>query len=305
MKALITGVSGFVGDYLAKELLLHNYEVYGMDIIEKKVTNVKFFKVDLLNQGEVSRTVDLINPDVIFHLAAQSSVKKGWEEPELTFDVNVNGTRNVLDAAGDKIKVLVVGSADIYGVPKEVPLKETTELRPVSPYGKSRLEQEKLAQEYCKNGFQIVMSRSFSHTGPGQLPIFVCSDFAKQVVEIEGGRRKEVMTGNLDVRRDFSDVRDIVSAYSLAIEKCRIGEVYNICSGNAFSVKEILDILAGMSDAEIEVKQDKGKIRKRDIPIMIGDNTKFCSETGWKAKIPLKQTLRDLLDYWRTQKNNP
>jgi len=299
MKALITGIGGFVGNYLAKELLSNGYEVYGIDVNEKKIDNVKFSKVDLLDKGAVSDVIKAIKPDVVFHLAAQSSVKKGWEQPELTFDINVNGTKNILDAVGKDVEVLVVGSADIYGIPKDVPIREDSGLNPISPYGKSRLEQEKLVLEYCKKGFQIVMTRSFTHTGPGQLPIFVCSDFAKQVVEVEKGIREEVLTGNLDVRRDFTDVRDMVKAYLLAVGKCEIGERYNICSGRGFTIKDILDILLGMSNIQLEVKQDAAKIRKNDIPVMVGDNTKFCNATGWKPEIPFEKTLKDLLDYWR------
>jgi len=299
MKALITGIGGFVGNYLAKELLSNGYKVYGIDINEKKIDNVKFFRVDLLDKKEVFDAVREIKPDVVFHLAAQSSVKKGWEKPELTFDINVNGTKNILDAIGKDVRILVVGSADIYGIPKDVPIREGSGLNPVSPYGKSRLEQEKLVLDYCKKGFQIVMTRSFTHTGPGQLPVFVCSDFAKQIVEVEKGIKEEVLTGNLDVRRDFTDVRDMVRAYLLAVGKCNSGELYNICSGRGFTIKDILDTLLNMSDAKVEVRKDAAKIRKNDILIMIGDNTKFCNATGWEPRIALKQTLKDLLDYWR------
>ncbi|MBU0628891.1 MAG: GDP-mannose 4,6-dehydratase [Nanoarchaeota archaeon] len=299
MKALITGVSGFVGNYLTKELLLHDYEVYGVDFNERKIDDVSFFKADILDKARISDILGSIKPDIVFHLAAVSSVKTGWENPKLTFDVNVNGTKNILDAAGNKAKILVISSADVYGISKNVPIKEDSDLNPISPYGESKLKQEQTVLDYCKNGFNIVVSRSFTHTGPGQLPFYVCSEFAKQVVDIERGKRQDVSAGDLSVKRDFSDVRDIVMAYLMAVEKGESGEVYNICSGKGFALKEVLDILAGMSDAEIKVNLDKTKIRKNELPVLIGDNTKFCNATGWKPKIPLKQTLKDLLEYWR------
>ena len=299
MKALITGVSGFVGNYLSRELLSNNYEVYGTDINERIPEGVNFFKANLLEKEKLSKAVKSIRPDVVFHLAAQSSVKKGWEEPELTFDVNVNGTRNVLDSVGKGAKVLIISSADVYGIPAKVPINEKAELNPISPYGESKLKQEKLALDYCGKGYQIIISRSFTHTGPGQAPKFVCSEFAKQVADIEKGSKKEALTGDLSITRDFSDVRDIVKAYVMAVEKAKSGEIYNICSGKGFMLKEALDILAGMSDADIKVRQDKNKLRKNEIPVLIGDNTKFCKATGWKPKISFEQTLKDLLDYWR------
>ena len=299
MKALITGVSGFVGNYLSRELLSNNYEVYGTDINERIPEGVNFFKANLLEKEKLSKAVKSIRPDVVFHLAAQSSVKKGWEEPELTFDVNVNGTRNVLDSVGKGAKVLIISSADVYGIPAKVPINEKSELNPISPYGESKLKQEKLALDYCGKGYQIIISRSFTHTGPGQAPKFVCSEFAKQVADIEKGSKKEALTGDLSITRDFSDVRDIVKAYVMAVEKAKSGEIYNICAGKGFMLKEALDILAGMSDADIKVRQDKNKLRKNEIPVLIGDNTKFCKATGWKPKISFEQTLKDLLDYWR------
>ncbi len=300
MKALITGVNGFVGPYLKKHLLENNIEVIGTDISSgNEVDSVS----DLLDNERIMKLVENSKPDFIFHLAAQSSVKLSWQKPELTRNVNVNGTRNLLDAVKKFVpesRVLVVSSADIYGVPKEFPIKEGNKLNPVSPYGESRLEQEKLALGY---GLNVIISRSFSHTGPGQSPVFVCSDFAKQIAEIEKGKEPVIKVGNLNVKRDFTDVRDIIRAYLMCLKKCDIGEAYNICSGRVYSIREILDILLKFTDKDIKIKEDKGKKRKKDILVMDADNSKFVSKTGWKAEIPFEETLKGLLDYWRGELN--
>jgi GDP-4-dehydro-6-deoxy-D-mannose reductase len=300
MKALITGINGFVGPHLKQHLINNGFEVFGTDISNGELVD---YSVDLLDKQAVYDLISKITPDFIFHLAAQSSVKLSFIKSELTREINVTGTKNLLDAVKSLIpdsKILVVGSADVYGIPDETPLTENSKLNPISPYGESKLEQEKLALNY---GLNLVISRSFTHTGPGQKPIFVCSDFAKQIVEIEKGKEAVINVGNIDVRRDFTDVRDMVRAYLLALEKCNFNEVYNICSGNTYSLRKILDMLLAMSDKEIQIKEDPTKLRKKDILLMEGDNSKFIEITGWKAEISLEQTLKDLLDYWRKNIN--
>ena len=296
MKALITGINGFVGPYLKELLLRNNIEVVGMDISDGEDVD---FVVNLCDFDSVNNLIVKTNPDFVFHLAAQSSVKLSFEKPDLTMEVNVNGTKNLLDSIKEHApdsKILIVGSADVYGVPGENPLIESSNLNPVSPYGKSRVEQEKLALSY---GLNLVISRSFTHTGPGQTPIFVCSDFAKQIAEIEGGKENVISVGNIDVRRDFTDVRDIVKAYLIVLGKCDFNEVYNICSGKNYSIKQILDILLSFTDTNVEVVVDNKKLRKADIINLEGDNSKFVKVTGWKPEISIEQTLKDLLDYWR------
>jgi GDP-4-dehydro-6-deoxy-D-mannose reductase len=298
MKALITGINGFVGPYLKEHLLDKKIEINGTDVSNGVDVD---FVIDLLDKQAVYDLVCDVKPDFIFHLAAQSSVKLSFTEPKLTREVNVTGTKNLLDAVKVIVpdsKILVISSADVYGVPDKIPLIENFELNPVSPYGDSRLEQEKLALGY---GLNLVISRSFIHTGPGQKPLFVCSDFAKQIVEIENGKENVISVGNIDVRRDFTDVRDIVKAYLLALEKCDFNNVYNICSGKIYSIKDILDILLNMADEHIEVRVDQSKLRGNDIMVLAGDNTKFVNATGWKPEIPIEQTLKDLLDYWRNE----
>jgi len=296
MRALITGVNGFVGPHLRKHLLDKGFEAFGIDISSGELVD---YIVDLLDNQAIHDIMSKIKPNFIFHLAAQSSVKLSFSDPELTMKVNVQGTKNLLDAVkanAPNARVLIVGSADVYGTPKKVPVTEDSGLNPVSPYGKSRLEQEKLALSY---GLNLIISRSFTHTGPGQKPIFVCSDFAKQIAEIENGKEAVINAGNIDVKRDFTDVRDIVRAYLLALEKCSFNEVYNICSGNIYLIRKILDILLGLTDKQIQVKGDLTKFRKNEILLMEGDNSKFVEETGWKSVIPMEKTLKDLLDYWR------
>jgi len=297
MKALITGIDGFVGPYLKKHLLDNGFEVCGTDISSGEDVD---YEVDLLDRGAVEDLIIKIKPDFIFHLAAQSSVKLSWENPELTMKVNVEGTKNILDAVKVNVpdsRILIISSADVYGVPAKLPLREDFDLKPVSPYGKSKLEQEKVALSY---GLNVVVSRSFTHTGPGQKPIFVCSEFAKKIAEIENGGRAVINVGDITVKRDFTDVRDIVRAYLLALQKCKFNEVYNVCSGKSYQIKQILDILLGFTDKNIEIKSDASKMRKSDIKELVGDNSKFSKITGWKPEIQLEETLKDVLDYWRS-----
>lgn len=302
MRALITGVNGFVGPYLKEHLLENNFEVYGTDISSGRDVD---YKIDLLDSKEVEDLVLKTKPDFIFHLAAQSSVKLSWSKPKLTMEVNVNGTKNLLEAAlksNIKPNMLVVSSSEVYGIPKKIPITEEHELKAFNPYAESRLKQEEICEDYLKKGLKVIISRSFSHTGPGQLPVFVIPDFAKQIAEIEKGLREPVIdVGNLDVIRDFSDVRDIVRAYLSVIKKGKFGEIYNICSGKGTKLNDALNTLLSFSKKEIIVKVDKNKFRKSDLPVLVGDNSKLKKETGWHPKIPFEQTLKDTLNYWRNQ----
>ncbi|MBW2996338.1 GDP-mannose 4,6-dehydratase [Candidatus Woesearchaeota archaeon] len=303
MKAFITGINGFVGKHLSALLLSRGFEVHGIDLSDSfdGDSKVNYQKADLLAPEELNQLMLKIKPDYIIHLAGFSSVKKSFEQPELCRKINVTGTKNLLDAVlSAKInpKILIITSADIYGTPKSVPIPETAELNPVSPYAESRKEQEEICKQYMEK-LQIIISRSFPHIGPGQAPIFVTSDFAKQIVEIEKGKEPTIKTGNLEAKRDFTDVRDVVKAYLLALEKCKPGETYNICSGKEYSIKEILDMLLSLSQAEIKIEQDPDRMRPSDIPILQGDNSKFKEQTGWSPEIPIETTLKDILDYWR------
>jgi GDP-4-dehydro-6-deoxy-D-mannose reductase len=304
MKVFITGINGFVGKHLSNFLLSKEFEVSGIDISDnfEGDNKVKYYKTNILDFDKLKQIINEIKPDLIFHLAGFSSVKMSFEQPELCKKINVSGTKNLLDSileAKTNSKLLIISSADVYGIPKSIPISETAELNPISPYGESRKEQEELCEEY-KEKLQIIISRSFPHIGPDQKSIFVVADFAKQIAEIEKEIREPIIeVGNLEVKRDFTDVRDMVKSYLLALEKGQPREIYNICSAKAYSIKQILDILLSMTDIKIEIKQDPNKIRKSDIPVLVGDNSKFVNQTGWHPEIPIEKTLKDILAYWR------
>ncbi|HZX44926.1 MAG TPA: GDP-mannose 4,6-dehydratase [Candidatus Nanoarchaeia archaeon] len=296
MKALVTGINGFVGPYLKDHLLKNGIQVFGMDINQGADVN---FTCDLLDRQAIFEAVKSSRPDLLFHLAGQSSDKLSFAKPELTFNVNVLGTKNILDAvraSSPDCRILIVSSANIYGIPVKVPLTEQSRVSPISPYGESKLKQEELTLSY---GLSSVIVRTFPHTGPGQIPIFVCSDLAKQAAEAEAGKRDEICVGNTQVERDFSDVRDIVRAYLLAVQKCRCNEIYNVCSGKSYSVGNVFEILKSLISKDIKLLEKKEKKRERDILILSGDNSKFVKQTGWKPEISFEKTLGDLLDYWR------
>ena len=301
MRVLITGINGFVGTHLQRFLRRKSYDVYGID---RHFTYDKIFKADIRDKKRILNIIKKIKPAKVFHLAAVSTVEKSLKFPKLTEDVNVKGTQNILDAcvaSGINPKVLIVSSSEVYGNKKKFPIKEDSKLNPLNPYAETRIKQEKLALEYFnKYGINIVISRSFNHTGPGQSSSFVCSNFAKQIAEIQNGVKKPVIeVGNLDTVRDFLDVRDIIVAYNLALDKCRFGEVYNICSSKHYKIGDILNIILGMSKRHIKVRINKQEDRSHDIKITYGDNSKFCNETKWKPKIGIEKTLKDLIEFWR------
>jgi GDP-4-dehydro-6-deoxy-D-mannose reductase len=303
-KAFITGINGFVGKHLVNFLLSKEFEVFGIDISDnfEGDNRVKYYKANILDLDKLKQIIDEIKPKHIFHLAGFSSVKKSFEQPELCKKINISGTKNLLDSileANINPKILIISSADVYGIPKSVPIPETAELNPISPYGESRKEQEELCREYMEK-LQIIISRSFPHIGPGQQPIFVASDFAKQIAEIEQGKKESIIkVGNLEAKRDFTDARDVVKAYFLVLEKGQPREIYNVCSGNTYLIKDILNILLSLAKVKITVEQDPTKMRPSDIPILQGDNSKFVNQTGWHPEIPIEKTLKDILDYWR------
>jgi GDP-4-dehydro-6-deoxy-D-mannose reductase len=292
MKALITGSEGFVGLHLYKLLKDKEYEVWGFD---------KKDGFDLLNYEDIRLILDEFRPDEIYHLAAQAYVPESFTSPNRTVDMNIKGTINLLEAVknlGIKPKILLACSSEEYGFvkPEECPIKETNELRPQSPYGVTKLACDLLGKWYADQyGLHIVRTRAFNHTGPGRGEMYVTSSFAKQIAQIEknGGKLEH---GNLDAVRDFTDVRDMVNAYTLAIQL--EPDVYNIGSGQGISIQNMLDILISYTN-NIECKLDKSRIRKTEVPRLICDCTKFKSLTKWESKIPLELTLLDLLNYWR------
>lgn len=313
MKALITGITGFVGSHLAEYLLSKGYEVYGtrrwrsrMENIEHILDKIKLVEADLNDAHSIENAIKQIKPDYIFHLAGQSFVPTSWHAPQETVKTNVIGTLNLLEAVrkySSESKIQIAGSSEEYGLvhENETPIKETNELRPLSPYGVSKVGEDRISYQYAQSyGLKIIVTRAFNHTGPRRGEVFVCSDFAKQIVQIERGLKEPVIhVGNLEAKRDFSDVRDVVKAYEVVLQKGDFGDVYNICSGKAYSIKYVLDTLLTMTDAKIEIKQDPDKMRPSDVPILLGDCTKFKNKTGWEPTIPFEQTLKDTLNYWR------
>lgn len=303
-RAFITGVGGFVGPYLASHLAANGFEVFGIDRKSSRVAGCSVEKCDITDYDSLFAIVGRVKPDAVFHLAGQSSVSKSWDEPELTRKVNVGGTKNLFEAiSAAKLspKVLLVSSAEIYGIPKKLPITEEHPLSPISPYGESKVGQEKLASEFvAKRKLHIVVARSFNHTGPGQPPDFVCSNFARQVADIERGKQPPVIkVADRNVKRDFSDVRDVVSAYRLLVEKGIAGSVYNVCSGQAFTIGEILAKLLKLSGVKVSVEPDPSKMKNTVVPVLHGDNSKLVRATGWKPAIGIDKTLSDILEYWR------
>jgi GDP-4-dehydro-6-deoxy-D-mannose reductase len=313
MKVLITGIAGFVGSHLAELLVGKNYEVFGtclacesLDNIQSLKKKIALYECDIKDFDQLSKLVKNILPDQIYHLAAFSSVGKSFEKPLKTLEVNLQGTLNLMEILRNskkKIKLLLVGSADVYGKveKKDLPIKETLPLNPVSPYGASKACADILAYQYFKSyGVPVIRARSFNHTGPRQAKGFVIPDFASQIAQIEKGYAKPfIKVGNLEAERDISDVRDIVNAYYLLMKKGKLGEVYNISSGKSYKIKYLLDYLVNLSEKEIKVVHSQNKKRPTEIPVLLGDNRKIKKEVGWSPKIPIIKTLKDTLDFWR------
>ena len=315
MRVLITGITGFAGSHLAEYILANHAdaEVFGivrwrsrMENIAQVQDKVRLIEADLKDMVSLTAALAESRPDLIFHLAAQSFVPTSWTCPSETFAINAIGQINLFEAVRAldlKPRIQVAGSSEEYGqvFSNEIPMKETNPLRPLSPYAVSKVAQDFLAFQYYKSyGLRTVRTRGFNHTGPRRGDVFVTSSFAKQIAEIEKKKRPPVIyVGNLEAKRDFTDVRDMVRAYWLALERGVDGEVYNIGRGQAFSMKEVLDLLMSLSRVKMEVTVDPARLRPSDVPVLLADSTKFVSLTGWRPMIPFKQTILDLLNYWR------
>ena len=314
-KVLITGVTGFAGSHLVEYLHSRgDCEIHGIyrwrsrtENIEHLMDVIKMHECDLRDATNTYETIERIRPDWIFHLAAQSFVPTSWVAPSESLTTNVMAQVNIFEAVrrlGLKTRIQLACSSEEYGMvyPDETPIKETNPLRPLSPYAVSKVAQDMLGYQYWMSWkVDSVRTRGFNHEGPRRGPVFVASDFAKQIADIEKGKKAPVLhVGNLEAKRDFTDVRDMVRAYVLALEKCEPGEVYNIASGSAWTIQAVLDHLLGLTKMKIEVKQDPARLRPSDVPILLGDNSKFVKATGWQPTIKFEQTLADMLEYWRT-----
>lgn len=309
MKALIIGAAGFVGGYLADHLQREcgwSVSVTKMQQESFQREGISVYDLNILETDEVKKLLDKIKPDYIFHLAAQSSVSLSWKNPELTLDVNIKGCVNVLEAVRGldyKPRVLLVGSSEEYGrlrnTTEAVP--EETVLHPGNIYAASKACQNMIGKIYADAyQMEIIMVRAFNHIGPKQSSAFVVSDFCRQAAEIESGKKEPVMrVGNLSAKRDFTDVRDIVRAYALLIQRGRAGETYNVGSGKAIAINEILDMILKLSKCEIQVTIDSEKLRPVDIPVIEADIRKLVDITGWETQIPIEKTVQEILDFWR------
>lgn len=314
MKALVTGAGGFVGGHLLAHLR-HNHtgiSLFGTVLSASERTpalaalGCATTEIDLREPGAVRDMLAAIRPDRIFHLAGQAFVPRSFEAPWETLETNIRGTLNLLEAMRAlqvPARILVVGSADMYGASRagEGRLDETTPFMPSSPYSVSKIAQDMLAWQYTRaHGVFTVRVRPFNHIGPGQHTRFAVSDWAFQIAEIEAGQRAPVIhVGSLDAARDFTDVRDVVRAYTLALEDGQPGDVFNVCSGQAYTMRDVLERLIALSPARVTVQTDASRVRPVEIPILYGDYSLLRQRTGWEPRITLEQSLRDVLDEWR------
>ncbi len=307
--ALIIGGAGFVGSYLAEYL----HDECGYFVNSTKLANETLdspygdvYDLNILDQEQIEQLLTKMKPDCIFHLAAQSSVAVSWKRPQLTVDINVKGVVNLLEALKNiqyKGRTLLIGSGEEYGMIREdeCPVTEDNVLRPGNIYAATKSCQNLLGAIYAKAyQLDIMMVRAFNHIGPNQIPQFVVADFCSQVAAIEKGLQKpEIRVGNLSAKRDFTDVRDVVAAYGAIIEKGCSGETYNVGSGHAVAIQEILDEILSLSERDIQVIVDQSKFRPVDVPVIEADISKIQKDTSWKPQISLRQTLVETMEYWR------
>jgi GDP-4-dehydro-6-deoxy-D-mannose reductase len=303
---LVTGAAGFAGSHLLDLLSAGERDIVAWHRpggrAPRAALRTRWEAIDLLDRADVARAIERLRPSIVYHCAGAAHVGRAWDDTEPTFAVNVRGTHHLLDAlqrAHVSARVLVPSSALVYATLAE-PLRESHPLVPNSPYGLSKLAQEMLAQR--TNGtVSVVLARPFNHFGPRQDPHFVTSGFARRIADIERGQwPPEIAVGNLEARRDLTDVRDTVRAYQLILERGQPGRPYNVCSGRALQIGELLDMLLSRARVPITVKVDPGRYRPNDTPLLVGDPGRLRDELGWTPTIPIEQTLDDLLAFWRS-----
>jgi len=320
MRILITGITGFVGSHLTEWALSRGVDVIGAlrwrsntEHIEHLRDRLTLIQSELRELSSARDLVERARPDYIVHLAAQSFVGASWQTPAETLMTNAIGQMNLFEAIrqlGSASRFLVIGSSEEYGLvePDELPIRETNPLRPLSPYAVSKVTQDLMGFQYFKSyGLDIVRARAFHHTGPRRSDNFSTSTFARQIAEIEAGLREPVVVaGDLKPVRDFSDVRDIVRGYWDLLERGTAGEVYNLCSGVDWTIERMLTFLISQSSVPgIEIRTDVARLRPSDVPVLRGSYEKIARAVGWRPRIPLEQTLTDLLDYWRQRIRRP
>lgn len=311
MRVLITGMDGFAGSALCDLLLREtHWLLIGLSRStggERISNRIQWWKIDLRDPDGIRRMLRYERPDLIVHLAAQSHVPTAWKDPWGTFENNVRGQVNLLEAVlANRLtpRILIVTSNEVYGAPalaSELPFQETSPLRPNNPYGVSKAAQDLVALQYAaSHQLDLMVARPFNHLGPRQKEHFVVADFARQIAEIEAGKREPVMRlGNMAAQRDFTDVRDVARAYLLMIRSADGGRAYNICSGIPRSIQSVLDTMLQLSPARITVETDPAKYRPADTPISYGDNSRLRQATGWQPDIPFEKSIADVLHDWR------
>lgn len=314
-KVLITGITGFAGSYLAESLCKkETYQVFGTYLSDESLRNVSAFKnslhlskIDLTERKQVYEVIAQIKPDFVYHLAALTSPGDSFKNPTETITNNVTLEVNILEAIKEakllNTKIMITSSAYVYGAvsSKELPIDENTSFHPTNPYAVSKITQDYLGLQYfITYKMPIVRVRPFNHIGPRQSPSFVVASFAKKIAEIEKkGKESVLYVGNIETKRDFTDVRDMVKAYELALEKGEIGDVYNIGSGKSYKISKILEKLLSFSKTKITVQVDESLFRLSETLDLVCDSTKFRKKTGWKPEIFIDKTLKETLDYWR------
>jgi len=314
LKALITGISGFVGSHLAEYLLKSSdWEVAGTVFgpygnIADLYGRLELYPAELSRLDVMTFILEQAQPDVIFHLAAQPLVSASRRDPWGTLETNIRMQLNVLEGVArvkPECRVLVVGSSEEYGLvsPEDLPMDEDTPLRPLSAYALSKVTQDLMGLQYTlTHGLRVIRVRPFNHIGPRQRPGFVAPDLASQIAAAELGLQPAILqVGNLEARRDFSDVRDVVRAYVMLITHGEPGNVYNVGSGESHSIQELLDRLLSMSQVSIQVVQDPQRMRPSDVPEVVCDASRIREHTGWQPEIPFEQSLQDILDFWRQE----
>jgi len=313
MRVLVTGVTGFAGSHLAELCLARGAEVWGVkrwrsdtSNIDHVLDKIHLVDADLTDPAAVRYALESSKPDLVFHLAAQSYVPASFIQPRETFHTNISSTLNLLHGLREKLcgRLLVTGTSEEYGLvhPEETPIKETNQLRPLSPYGVSKVACDLMAYQYHKSyGLDVVRTRAFNHEGPRRGHVFVTSAFVRQAVMIERGLQKHVIkVGNLDPVRDFTDVRDTVAGYWDVAERGRAGEVYNICSGVGVKMQDLVDMVVSRCQAKgVRIEIDPKLTRPSDVPLLIGSNAKITEEVGWMRTIPFEKTIDGMFTYWR------